>query len=77
MTTSSRPFLAPLVGDVAGEFVVARGTGNVRLGGEDVMLAALFVRGGHSFEFVFDVGFVGGRGWSEAEDGSLGVGKER
>ena len=67
-------FLPPLVGDVASEFIVARGAGNVRLGGEDVMLAAFFVRGGDGFEFVFDVGFVSGRGRSEAEDGGLGVG---
>ncbi len=28
-------FVPPLVGDVAGQFVVARGAGDVRLGGED------------------------------------------
>src|SRR5260370_26914416 len=67
-----KTLLAPLVGDVAGQFVVARGAGDVRFGGEDVMLAALFVGGGNGFEFVFDLGFVSGSRWRESEDGSLG-----
>src|SRR5260370_42561743 len=67
-----KTFLAPLVGDVAGQFVVARGAGDVRFGGEDVMLAALFVGGGNAFEFIFDLGFVSSSGWRESEDGSLG-----
>src|ERR1039457_658645 len=66
-------FGAPLVGDVASEFVVAGGAGDVRFSGEDVMLAALFVGGGDPLEFVFDLSFVGGGCGSEAEDGSLGV----
>ena len=49
---------APLVGDVASQFVVARGAGDVRLGGEEVMLAAFFVGGGNGFEFVFDLSLV-------------------
>ena len=49
-------FVAPLVGDVASQFVIARGAGDVRFGGEDVMLAAFFVRRGNGFELVFDFG---------------------
>jgi hypothetical protein len=37
----------------------------VRFGGEDVVLAAFFVGGGDGFEFVFEIGFVGGGGGSE------------
>jgi hypothetical protein len=66
-------FVAPLIGDIAGEFVIARGAGDVRLRREDVMLAALFVGGGNGFESGFDLGLVRGGGGSEAEDGSLGV----
>ena len=70
-------FGAPLVGDVASQFVVARGAGDVRFGGEEVMLAALFVGGGNGFEFVFDLSFVSGGRGSEAEDGSLGIRGQR
>ena len=70
-------FVAPFVRDVAGQFVVARGSGNVRLGGEDFMLPALFIRGGDGFELVFDFGLVGCGRRGEAHDGSLGVRKER
>src|ERR1039457_6943833 len=54
-------FGAPLVGDVASEFVVAGGAGDVRFSGEDVMLAALFVGGRDRLEFVFDLSFVSRR----------------
>ena len=65
------PFVSPLVGDVAGEFVVARRSGDVRFGGEDVVLAAFFVRRGNGFEFIFDFSFVSCGSRSEAEDGGL------
>src|SRR5580692_7577085 len=71
-----QPFLPPLVGDVASEFMVARRAGDVRFSGEDVMLAALFVGGGDGFELGFDLSFVRGGCGSEAEDGSLGVSRE-
>ena len=38
----------------------------MRLGGEEVMLAAFFVGGGNCFELVFDLGFVRRGGRSEA-----------
>jgi hypothetical protein len=70
-------FLPPLVGDVASEFVVARGAGNVGLSGEDVMLAAFFVRGRDGFELSFDLSLVSRRRRSEAENRGLGLGEER
>src|ERR1700675_4201955 len=71
-----QPFLPPQVGDVASEFIIAWGAGDVRFSGEDVMLAAFFVRGGNGFELDFDLSFVRGGCGSEAEDGSLGVNRE-
>src|ERR1700722_8674698 len=71
-----QPFLSPLVGDVASEFIVAWGAGDVRFSGEDVMLAALFVGGGNGFELDFDLSLVCGGCGSEAEDGSLRVNRE-
>ncbi len=38
-----QPFLPPFIRDVASQFIVPGGAGDVRLGGEDVMLFALFV----------------------------------
>ena len=71
-----QPFLPPLVGDVASEFIVAWGAGDVRFSGEDVMLAAFFVGGRNCFELDLDLSLVrGGRG-SEAEDGSLAMNRE-
>ena len=64
-------FLSPLIGDVAGQFVVARRTGNMRLGGEKMMLTALLVGGWDCFEFCLDLIFACRRGRSEAQDGSL------
>src|ERR1700693_3774713 len=69
-------FLPPLGRDVASEFIVAWGAGDVRFSGEDVMLAALFVGGGNGFELDFDLSFVRGGYGSEAEDGSLGVNRD-
>ena len=66
-------FLSPLIGDVASEFVIAHGAGDVRLGGEEVMLAALFVGRGNGFELGLDSGFMCGGCRCEAEDRSLGV----
>jgi hypothetical protein len=50
-----KSFLTPLIGNVASQFVVARRTGNVRLGGEEMMLTAFFIRGGDCFEFCLDL----------------------
>jgi hypothetical protein len=65
---------APFGGDIVGEFVVALRSGDVGFGGEDAVLAALFVGTRDGFEFGFDPGFVGGGGGGETEDG-LGVGE--
>src|SRR5580658_6061377 len=67
-----KTFVAPLIGDVASQFVVARGASNMWLGGEDVMLAALFVGRRDRLECILDVDLMSGVGWSEAQNGSLG-----
>jgi hypothetical protein len=72
-----KAFGPPLVGDVASQFVVARRASDVRLGGEDVMLAALFVRGGYGLEFVLDLNLMSGGRRSEAQDKSLGTKGQR
>jgi hypothetical protein len=43
----------------------------VRLGSENVMLAALFVGGWDGFEFAFDLGLVRGGGGSKTQDWGL------
>ncbi len=55
--------LTPFGGDVVGEFVVALGSGDMGLGGEDAVLAAFFVGSGDGLEFGFDFGFVCGSEW--------------
>jgi hypothetical protein len=50
------PVVAPLVGDVAGEFVVAGGAGDVGLGGENFVLAAFALGRGDGFKFFFEGG---------------------
>src|ERR1019366_8098827 len=70
-------FVSPLVGDVTSEFVVANGARDVRLGGEDVMLAAFFIRGGNGFELILDVDFVGGGGRMEVWEQTGRLGQNR
>src|SRR3977135_2899559 len=66
----------PFVRDMGSQFIFAFGAGDMRLGGKDVMLTALFVGGGNYFELAFDLDLMGGGGGSEAEDRGLGANRQ-
>ena len=47
-------FVAPLIGDIARQFIVARRPGNMRFGGKNVMLTFFLLGRRNRFELAFD-----------------------